>query len=158
MVYKYEYKATWYKVPAQEAGEYIATISEKEGGITPGRLLDVSRDESALLHDCFEWDDTIAAEKHRLSQARLFLCNLVCVKVEENAPEETKPVRAFVNVMPAEHAKGNFKPLLKALTDDEERQIILNNAKRDAMIFENKYHFLEELADVFAAMDEFIGA
>lgn len=158
MVYKYDYRATRYKVPAQQAGEYIATISEKEGGITPGRLLDVSRDESALLHDCFEWDDTIAAEKHRLSQARFFISNLVCVKVEENAPEEAKPARAFVNVLPAERAKGNFKPLLKALTDEEERQIVLNNAKRDAMIFEDKYHFLVELADVFTAMDEFIGA
>lgn len=117
MVYKYEYKATRYKVPAQQAGEYIATLTEKEGGITPNRLLDISRDETALLHDCFEWDDTVAAEMHRLNQARFFIRNLVCVKVDSE--EKAKPTRAFINVLPAEHAKGNFKPLVKALTNDE---------------------------------------
>ena len=60
----YKYKATQYKVPAQKAGEYLEKLNAKEGGLTAERLLDVSRPKRALLHDCFDWDDTRAAEKY----------------------------------------------------------------------------------------------
>jgi len=158
MVYKkYDYRATQYKVPAQQAGEYIDSLIETEGGITPRRLLDVSRSETALLHSCFEWDDTKAAEAHRISQARYFIGNLVCVVTQNDEPVTTEPVRAYVNVKPQEHAKGNFKHVISALSDDGERKIVLENAKRDARIFKEKYAYLKELADVFTAIDEFIG-
>ena len=151
MVYKYEYRATKYKIPAQTAGEYLHDLSEKENGVTAERVLDVSRPKDALLHEVFEWDDSIAAEAYRLDQSRQFIGNIVVVKVKE---EDTKPVRAFVNVSNIEHAeRGVYKPIINALSDSQEREIVFANAVRELNIFREKYSRLTELQKVFDAID-----
>ena len=156
MVYQYKWRATHYKVSAQEAGEYLHEMSERENGITPKMVLDVSRDEDALLHPCFEWDDAKAAEAHRINQARRLIGNLVCTVVttdKGNEVEEPQVVRAFVNTADESHAEvGRFKPIVTALTDD--RMNVLNNAKKDAEHFKAKYSGLVEFSIVIDAIDK----
>lgn len=43
---------------------------EHGGRLTPRAVVDAARDPKSALHDQFEWDDTVAAEKWRLDQAR----------------------------------------------------------------------------------------
>lgn len=43
---------------------------EKDGRITPKRLVDAARDKKHPLHKDFPWDDKLAAEKFRLDIAR----------------------------------------------------------------------------------------
>lgn len=153
MVYQYSWRAGGYPVSAQEAGEYLNGISEREGGITAARVLDVSRNEDALLHSCFEWDDTVAAEAHRLYQARKLVGNLVCAVVKEETKETApKTTRAFVSVNPLQK-EGFFKPIVAALADENDRQIVLENAKREALQFANKYSGLSEFAEVIEAIN-----
>lgn len=148
MVYKY--KATKYKVPAQTAGEYLRELDEN-GGLTAERLLDESRPEKALLHGCFEWDDTSAAEAHRLWQARYFIGNIIVTQIEEKL---VIPTRAFVNVTDASHTqKAVYRPVRIALSDGDSREIVLANALRELEIFKSKYQMLSELTDVIAAID-----
>lgn len=152
MVYKYEYRATKYKIPAQVAGEYLHELAEKENGVTAERVLDVSRPEDALLHEVFEWDDSIAAEAYRLDQSRHFIGNIIMVQVEKNEP--SSPVRAFVNVTSTEHAeRGIYKPIIQAMSKENEREIVLNNAMRELLLFQEKYKRLSELKPVFDAID-----
>ena len=80
-------------VDAQTVGETLHQIAEEEGGITPAVVVNVSRPEDAPLHPCFTWDDAVAAEEHRKSEAR----NLVRV-VRVEPTEEQAPVPAFVNI------------------------------------------------------------
>ena len=56
-------------VEAQEAGEELDRIYKKYGELQPSTIVDESRDSSAPLHKCFEWDDQTAAEKYRETQA-----------------------------------------------------------------------------------------
>ena len=150
MVYKY--RATQYKVPAQVAGEYLEELGKEEGGLTARTLLERSRPEEALLHECFEWDDTEAAERYRLGQARYFISNVVTVELKGKPVE---PTRAFVQVTQREHNEvGIFKPVHIALSDSVSREIVLGNAMRDMQSFKDKYATLEELASVIEAMDE----
>lgn len=156
MVYQYSWRAGGYPVSAQEAGEYLNGISEREGGITAARVLDVSRNEDSLLHPCFEWDDSVAAEAHRLYQARKLVGNLVCAVIKENPKDDiSKTTRAFVSVSPIAE-KGLFKPVAAALADVNDRQIVLENAKREAKSFRDKYSTLSEFAEVFTAIDKVI--
>lgn len=152
MVYKY--KATKYKVPAQVAGEYLHKLDE-DGGLTAERLLDESRPKNALLHGCFEWDNTKAAEAHRLWQARYFIGNIVVAQIEDNP---VPPVRAFVNVSDAGHAqKALYRPVRAALSDSASRETVLANALRELEIFRDKYGALTELTAVIDAIDAVIG-
>ena len=43
---------------------------ETKGRITAHAVLDAARPESSPIHDCFDWNDSEAAEKWRLEQAR----------------------------------------------------------------------------------------
>lgn len=156
MVYQYSWKQERYPVPAQAAGEYLNEISQREGGITAARVLDVSREKDALLHPCFEWEDTKAAEQYRLYQARKLVGNLVCVVVKEKTKDpEPKTTRAFVSVSPPSK-EGFFKPVVEALSDTDDRQIVLENAKRDAISFANKYSTLTEFSEVIEAINRVV--
>ena len=150
MVYKY--RATQYKVPAQVAGEYLEELGKEEGGLTARLLLEKSRPEGALLHDTFEWDDTEAAERYRLGQARYFISNVVTVELKGKTIE---PTRAFVSVTETAHAEvGLYKPIHIALSDSPSRQIVLGNAIREMESFKEKYQNLAELANVISAINE----
>lgn len=158
MVYKYSWGMKRYPVKAQAAGEYLHEMSEKEGGVTAARVLEVSRAEDALLHPCFEWDDTKAAEAHRLYQARKMIGHLVCTVVKEDPKEEPQKItRAFVSVSP-EAKQGVFKPVAEALSDEAEREIVLANARTDAIRFAEKYQALSEFAEVIAAIRRVLSA
>ena len=59
---------------AQKVANEIAEIGESA---TPREILEKGRDPKTELHKCFEWDDTVAAEKYRIQQARQIVCCLV---------------------------------------------------------------------------------
>lgn len=61
-----------YKADAQKVADEIG-----DNRISPQELLEKARDVNSELHKCFEWNDSIAAEKYRLQQARVVLVNLV---------------------------------------------------------------------------------
>tara|TARA_R100001510_G_C7523224_1_gene117833 strand:+ start:108 stop:605 length:498 start_codon:yes stop_codon:yes gene_type:complete len=57
-------------VTADEAGDELARIYKEKGQLTAPLVVDESRPEEAPLHPAFEWDDAVAAERHREHQAR----------------------------------------------------------------------------------------
>lgn len=146
MVYEWKYRM---KVPAQKAGQEIERIEKKYGAVTPETVLEESRKESAVLHPLFEWDDEKAAEKYRLHQAGVIICNL---RVATEGKEEAPAVRAFVNV--SEEKKGTFMSVMKALEMKQTREVVLRRALMELREFEQKYKDLQELADVIAAIEK----
>ena len=152
MVYKYKWRATAYPVPAQKAGEYIHDISEKENGITAERLLELSRDENALMHKCFEWDDTKAAEKYRLKQSGQIINGIVVVAINDKPVEK---IRAFASVTSRAHSEtGVFKAIARVFSEADSKKIMLENALMELEMFKKKYQTLTELEDVIAAIDD----
>jgi len=53
-----------------EIQKRFITGLEKSGRITAHAVLDAARPASSPIHDCFDWNDSEAAEKWRLEQAR----------------------------------------------------------------------------------------
>jgi len=78
------------KEEAQAIGEYVH--STFGGKITAQQLLDAARPKESFLHRYFDWDDSSAAEKYRLSQARSLIISIQ-VQADDN-----KPMRSFLNV------------------------------------------------------------
>lgn len=87
MVYEWK-EAAQIKADAQKAGEMLE-ILEKTVGITPKNLVEANRDESAPLHNEFEWNDTKAAEKYRETQAGYIIRNICIVRESEEKPHRT---------------------------------------------------------------------
>ena len=140
-------------VPAQMAGEYLEELEKKHSALTPEIVLEESRDENAVLHKCFEWDDTKAAEGYRLVQARMIIRNIT-VKIEKQ--DSTSLItRAFVNVQDeSAQDKGRFVSVGIAVTDEEMKKQVLKNALYELQTFKNKYANYHELEKIFADIEE----
>ena len=145
MIYKWK-NGSRLKASAQDAGEVCAAL-EAKGNLTPQALVDASRPEDAPLHGEFEWDDAKAAERYRETQAG-YIIRSVEVVVEGT----DKPTRAFVSLTVAENER-EYREINKVLSIHSERELLLNEAKNELEAFKRKYSVLEELADVFAAID-----
>lgn len=150
MVYSWKYNQP---VAAEIAGRRFEELEAKHGEITPRIVLDDARDENAPLHPCFEWDDNKAAEAYRLTQAGLMIRALV-VTVEKT--ELPTPTRAFVNVSDIGEKQGRFVAVQKALSEEETRANVLARAFFELEQFRSKYEHLQELSDVFKAVDKVV--
>ncbi len=145
MVFEFK-QASRIKADAQAAGELCLSL-QQSGGLTPKRLLDENRDESAPLHNEFEWNDSIAAESYREQQASYIIRQLV-VKTDDAVGQ---PVRAFVSITSEERSYQSLEVVLKTPSFREQ---MLRNAKSEMLAFIAKYNTLEELANVFKAMEQ----
>lgn len=121
----------------------------KEGGgvLNPVAVVESARDESSPLHDRFTWDDSEAAHQYRLEEAR----RLIRVHVELLTPE-SDPSPVWVSLKSDQESGGGYRPLVRVLSNAEQREELLAQAKDDMRRFAAKYRMLKELAEVIAAM------
>lgn len=110
---------------------------------SPQQIVEVARNENTELHKCFEWDDTIAAEKYRIVQARHIVRNLVIA--EETVPEDRPEVRYFFK----SKADEGYKPTKVIVRKENEYQALLAQAWAELQAFKQKYSMLEELREIF---------
>ena len=114
------------KVTADAAAAELERIREKHGILRPEIVVDESREASAVLHRCFQWDDKAAAESYRTQQARKLIDSIQVVIVNSDVHYS---VRAFVNVRPAEDAGRSYTPMTEAIHDDKMYADLLSQAK-----------------------------
>ena len=130
-----------YKADAQKVYEEIG-----EDSVSPENVLKKAKNKKSELYKCFEWTDSIAAEKYRLQQARLIICNLVVV----TASKEDEPVRVYQITS----ERNTYQPTRFFLQQPDEYQILLQRAKGELKAIQNRYKMLSELELVFSAIDE----
>lgn len=129
-----------YKADAQKIADEIG-----DNKISPQELLEKARNENSELHKCFEWDDSVAAEKYRLIQARQIIVNLVYKKVAK----EEQPVRCFQ----ISSEITVYQPTTQFLVQEDEYQALLKRAKSELESFKRRYSTLTELESVFEAIE-----
>ena len=149
MIYKIKNGARL-PVSAQVAGEECKRL-ESQGKLTPQDLVNESRAEDAPLHNCFEWNDGIAAEKWRCAQAAYIIRS-----VEVTVEKTSEPTRAFVATI--SDGTRTYKDVGVVLRNADSREELLRNAMRDLLAFRRKYQNLRELVDVIDAIDGVVGS
>lgn len=76
---------------ARKISKYLAS-KFPDGELTAKEILELARPPSSYLHRFFEWDDSVAAERYRLNQARKIIQVLV-VEIEGQIVREfTSPI------------------------------------------------------------------
>ncbi len=148
MVYEWKYNMP---IKAQVVGEHFEWLEKQQGCITPKIVLESARSETSVIHGCFEWNDGIAAEKYRESQAGSLIRNLT-VKMIAPDKEQSEPVRAYVNIKQSDSSE--FVSLCNVLKDEDLTRKMLEQAKCELNAFAKKYSTLKELSKVFAAIAE----
>lgn len=126
---------------------------DDDGKLTPENLLDVSRPEDAPLHDVFEWNDSVAAEKYRVRQAaKIIRC--LTVEIVEETSNEPLQFSAYSSLHKNGGEKSVYTNTMYAMKVPEKREVILHNALCQLRSFRRKYSQLNELSGVFAEIDK----
>jgi hypothetical protein len=123
------------------------------GTLRPGTVVEAARDPQSPLHSAFDWEDSSAAAKYRLWQARQ-LINVV-VTYEKVGDGNEVAHRVFVSLTPDRYSEDavGYRLLTGVMGDEAQRRQLLADAKEDMRRFQAKYKTLTELAAVFAAME-----
>lgn len=137
-------------IDAGKAGRELESIERREGELTPANVLDRARSANSSLHDHFEWDDSKAAEQHRLGQAGE-LIRSITIDVSRSNVEPPKTTRAFVSV--ERQGERAYVGVQTAMSDAELRRQVLERAWAELRAFRERYADLKELSKIFEAMD-----
>lgn len=136
---EYSWNVTgFYKQDANEVGREL----EKIEVLIPENVVNVARDENNILHEMFEWDDSIAGEKYRKQQASKIIANISVKVIAEDKPN--KLVRAFVTTK----KNSGFKPIEKVVKDVDQYALLLDKAYRELNYIKIKYENLKEIQEL----------
>lgn len=129
--------------------ELEALAEANNGLLMPETVVEFARNPETALHSRFEWDDTEAAKRYRLIQARQVIRVTVSVLPNENE----SVYRVFASLREDRANGGGYRMMVDVMTDDQMRRRLLAQAADDFKLWQKKYQQLKELAPVFAQMD-----
>jgi hypothetical protein len=136
----------------QAVGEELERLRTTHGALTPTVVVEAARDEESPLHAGFEWDDGVAAEQFRLSQARKIVISIRC---NNHSPANQK-VPYFVSVRTPE-AGRSYVPTSEAMSDDQLRFRVMNEIRTFIESLERKYSNFSTIAELIDAMKKNVG-
>lgn len=146
MVYKWApgYHA---KVPAEVAGQALAEMYDETGHIEAPAVVRAASDVDHPLHPGFEWDDAVAANEHRILQARQLVNSLRVVATEIPGAE---PERVYISVRSHEVSSGpNVYMALRVVERDADyRQEEVQRGLKALENWMERFGHYEELAPI----------
>lgn len=113
----------------------------KEGSLTPDLVVREAESMMSPLHNYFEWDDEIAAHKHRLQEARQLIRS---VKVTI----EGREVQAFWNVkiqIEDDGVQQAYHSIHTVVGNKEMYEYTVEEALRELEYWKEKYHDIQEM-------------
>ena len=138
-------------VSPDAVGAALEKLAKKAGGVlTPGEVLRAAASPKSPLHGYFTWDDSEAAQAWRLHQARQLIASVKVQLVGPTGPQE--PIRAWVSVQRDDGRA--YRALDAVLAEPTARADLLAAARRELERVRRQYGQLEELARVWAALDQ----
>lgn len=140
----FSWNSTYYSADAQLVGEELEQI-ERNNAITPEHVVEYAeRHKDSELYKCFEWDDSEAANKWRLQQARLVICS-ISLEIKE---EPRKVQRVYVSIKDKDTEERTFKSINEVLKNDKEYQQLVDKAKKELEGCRDRYTNLIEKDDL----------
>jgi hypothetical protein len=153
-------KGSFFKADAKAALKEIEALNKRHGGYAPdGSLVEHARSPKSVLHNDFEWDDSVAGDKYRLNTEKKIKRSLVVVTEGlNNGQSEPTEIRLFQRAKIECGGKPQriWLNTFDMLKDPEGRQQLVDNAKKELEAFTNKYKALSELSDVLEPIDLFL--
>jgi tRNA A37 N6-isopentenylltransferase MiaA len=138
---------------AQKVAEEIYNISDNP---TARDILEMARDAKTETHKLFEWDDTMAAEKYRIVQARRIVRNLEITQVTLSDKTERKfeqPIRLMYHLR---GDKQGYRPTSVIIENEDMHKHLLRTAYSELLSYINKYQVLTEIEPLIKEIERYI--
>ncbi len=139
------------KVNPQAVGEELERIRAERGQLLASSVVEEAQNPESPLHEAFTWDDSLAAQQHRLAQARKLIVSIRIL----NSPT-AKPVPAFVSVRSPELGRS-YLPTIEALSDEQLRFRVLNDVRQALESIERKWAHFQELDELLGSLKKAVG-
>lgn len=110
--------------------------------ITPEQVLNAARDKKSIMHQFFEWNDTVAAEKYRKMQAQQLILKIAYVKDEK----DTQQKRYYHNIS---YSTGEYHPVEYVFQHEDAYSMLKKRAIDYLRNAEKKFAEIEELQSVW---------
>jgi hypothetical protein len=131
------------KADPQKIGKALETITANAGGrLMPADVVRAARDHKNVLHKHFEWDNELAAEQHRLDQARSLIRSIHV----ENVEAPSGYARGFLSVR--DESGVSYRTVTEVLGSADLQRSVLEQAERDLIAFETRYLALVDICEM----------
>jgi hypothetical protein len=141
--------ATWgtfkFKADAQKCADEIMEICEELESATPQQILEKARDSNTELHKCFTWDDTEAAEKWRISEARAVVRNLKIIEQKPDKQTEPTAIRVFYKT----DNESGYKPTKLILKKPDEYKSLVERCRSELLAIKQKFNSISEYEEIW---------
>ena len=135
----------------------LQSLYEANQTLTPEMVVDAARPADHPLHSRFEWDDAVAGEAYRRTQAA-DLIRSVKVVYDTDPQGRDKKVRAFVSIRPDEAPHlAAYRPTEEVVADPLTYRMLLREMDRDWRRFRARYEHLQEFHALIAGEVEDTG-
>jgi hypothetical protein len=133
----------------------LENIEKKYNGIiTPEIMVKEARNPSNALHNWFDWEDTMAARKWRLHQARV-LMGVIKITVNNNLSD--KEYRKYLNVTITNddgEAESVYINTNKVMQDNQLRSQIISKALKEIEYWKRIYEDYREFNLIFQDVEK----
>lgn len=140
-----------FPVAASVAAEELKSIKRRDGILKPQNVVDHARDPGSPLHKCFEWEDTVAANRFRLHQARCLMHSIYTVKYEEGKAEPDAP---FVFNVQTEEEGRTYRTAAEIMDDEPATDYLFDVARQTIKGWRKRYAHIQKLANIHAEIDK----
>ncbi len=128
--------------------EAMEDVRQRHGALTPALVVQEARanrtNAGKLLNARLEWRDDVAAEAHRIDQARELIRTCTVVYREATETEGPQSMRAFHSVSgPDGH---HYEPAEVVAQDPLMRAMVLRDMERDWKALHRRYAAFDEFA------------
>lgn len=150
LMFSWRHKFLSHGIDVAKAQKEFERIKRLYGKLTAKNVLEASRPKKSLLHNCFEWNDGIAAEKYRLQQARVLINNVQVSIVSSGGDTLDIP---FYEVVKDKKGKRNYVDVSSIVNNTSYSDQIRSKAKSELHYWKNKYEIFTELRKAIVKVD-----
>ena len=125
----------------------LRSIAEKHDGVLKAEdVIEAARPVKSPLHSKFTWDDSEAAAKYRLIEAR----ELIRTTIQYiDVSGEQQPFRVFCSLTPdRENDGGGYREVSAVLSNKTFREQLIADALAEMKAFQDRYAKIKALAGV----------
>lgn len=138
------------KADAKAVGGHMEFLRNQcKGELTAQDVLDDARNPNSPLHSFFEWNDSAAAEAHRLAQARGLIRSVVAIYVSDDKPAVRQ--KAYVHIREA--GAPHYREASHAMSQKSTRDMVLKQAWRELKQWRQRYADMKEFAALIDEID-----
>lgn len=108
--------------------EALRQLERDNGRLDPQDVIEAAKNPKSPLHSHFEWDDSAAAAKYRLDQARVLIRS---VKIEVTEREVPLSVVAYVHDPDVDAGTSGYRSVVSLRSEeDTARAVLIDEMKR----------------------------